>query len=212
MTASGSAESAEDAWSTDLLPLAIRLAARLRIDKKDGALQIDDPDFQDARPRIKPQLHFLVVAQRGLGYLDQQNDILRTRMAEPVEVASRTQDGDVGLRLAMEIENNRVLCPQDAMFTETGAESRDQETDGAGVSTADRRHVDHLPLDQLDPGVRGEHPGLAHAVVVEPRSTDGVGRCFRLRRTTRCSWGSQFSLSCANRALNACAGHYSSKI
>jgi hypothetical protein len=115
-----------------------------------------------------------------------------------------------GCGSAVEVENNRILRPQDAMITEASAETRNQVTDSTGVSAADRRHVDNLPLDQLDPGVVGEHPGLAHAVVVghgKPMASVGV---FGSRAHDVAHEDSQFSLSCANHALNAWAGHYSS--
>jgi hypothetical protein len=42
-------------------------------------------------------------------------------------------------------------------------EQQGQPRGATGVRRCDRRHVDHLAFDQLDPGFRVQHAGRAHA-------------------------------------------------
>src|SRR5512147_760960 len=75
-----------------------------------------------------------------------------------------------------------------------------EEVDGSGMSAADRRHVDNLSVDQLDARIRGEHPGLAHAVVVRYGPPMALGGVFGSRGHDLAHGDSQFSLSSVNRA------------
>src|SRR6266540_5440455 len=47
---------------------------------------------------------------------------------------------------------------------------------GAGVAAADRRHLDDLALDELDPIVFTKNPGLAHPVVFIEREASAPER------------------------------------
>src|SRR6267142_3023684 len=47
---------------------------------------------------------------------------------------------------------------------------------GPGVAAADRRHLDDLALDELDPVVLAQDPGLAHAVVFIERESPALER------------------------------------
>jgi hypothetical protein len=75
-------------------------------------------------------------------------------------------------------------------------------------TSADCRHVDNLPLDQLDPGVVGEHPRLTHAVVVGYGQAMASVGVFGSRGHDIAHEGPQVGLSSVNRALNASARHY----
>src|SRR5512132_494293 len=196
--------------ATQFLLVSIVSAGGIAKETEYSDFQVHYPDFWDAGARVKREFDIQIVAHRSVGYLDDQQNVFRARVADAVEIGAHPQHRDVRLDFGVLFQVDRILHCNDGAPPHSLDKVRGKVVDCPCVSAADRCHVDDLPLDQLDPGVGGEHPRLAHAVVVgygQPMASVGV---FGSRGHDITHEGSQVGLSSANRALSSSAGHYSS--
>src|SRR5207244_8810185 len=115
---------------------------------------------------VNPRFHVAVVRKRGLGNLDDEENVGRPGKTRGVEIWLRPQQDDIGLRLTELVEPHGPLHLHDSVV----ANSCDQRTSGAihsrVVTRSDWSHGDDLAIDELDAVVFGEDAGLRLAVVV----------------------------------------------
>jgi hypothetical protein len=79
------------------------------------------------------------------------------------------EQDDVRLRLRIRQDRQRILRPEGCTAAQPTKQKLIQACDAGGVGDADRRHLDDLPPDELDPVVLIEDSGLAHPVVFVQR-------------------------------------------
>jgi hypothetical protein len=89
-----------------------------------------------------------------------------TGVCVAVLVLARPAHGDIRLWFPQVVQHDRVLDPDDDPLAEGCGQEPVQGLHAAAVCRADRRHLDDLPAEQLDPVVFGEDAGLGHPVVV----------------------------------------------
>ena len=78
---------------------------------------------------------------------------------------ARPEHEQIGLRLGSGLDDHRVLGRDHGAIAEPCDEQPGGVDHTAGVPRADRRHLDDLALDQLDPLARMEDADLRHTVV-----------------------------------------------
>src|SRR5437899_3301632 len=132
--------------------------------------EIDDPVLADAGLGIEQTLDAPVVAQRRVRDLDEERDVVRSRQpGGSIEVRSMPEQDDVRLRLRIREDRQRILWPEGRTAAQPTEQDLGQACDAGGVLDADRRHLDDLPANELDPVVLIEDSGFAHPVVLVHR-------------------------------------------
>jgi hypothetical protein len=69
----------------------------------------EQPELVDARPSVQPRLDKPIEADRRVGDLDGQQDVLGSRMLAAVGNRTRAQQEQVRLRLRSGADDNRIL-------------------------------------------------------------------------------------------------------
>ena len=96
-------------------------------------------------------------------------------MRRRVEICSWSQQHEIRLRLAVKIQPNRPLHPDDRRVTRLRHERAVGAVYARAVTRADRRHRDDLAVDELDVVFPAQNPRLPHPLVIvggEPPSAD----------------------------------------
>jgi hypothetical protein len=110
-----------------------------------------------------------VIAERGVGHLDEQQDVLRPGMSPPVALWPQPKQHDIRLRLCVRRYLDRVLRPHDCPVSHLPGQALSQARNGPGMRRPDRRHVDDLAVNELDPVVLVEDAELTHPVILVQR-------------------------------------------
>src|SRR6185295_7091053 len=140
------------------------------MDLEPARVEVDQPRLGNARPGVERKLRPPIVGERAVRDLHQQADVGRLRMAGRVKVRPGREQHHVGLRLGLEPDQEqRISTPHDSPIEEADREQMLDPRDRRRVGAADRRHLDDLALDELDPVVLAEDAGLAHAVILIER-------------------------------------------
>ena len=147
-----------------------------------AGVQVDQPDFRYAVSGIERHLSLSVeglpVEPDGrIGDFDEQEDVRRLRMCVRIEILSGAQHGQVGLRLGVLAQSDRVLGREDGTPGQRLGKEIVQTGDHAGVWAPDRSHIDQRSFDELHPVVRAENADLSHLVEIPDRQEmlNGVG-------------------------------------
>src|SRR4051812_41206283 len=133
----------------------VALGSRLPVDEDPVGRQVDQPSLTDAHLRVEGHLDVPVIGEAGIRDLHEEEDILGPWGAD-LEVQAAAEHH--GVRLGDRSERGQlqwVLGAQDALGPEIGqqvAEPHDTES----VRVPDRRHLNDLSTDELQPGIRGE--------------------------------------------------------
>jgi hypothetical protein len=95
-----------------------------------------------------------------------------------VEIRTRPQQHQVGLRLRVRIETDWILDLDDRASSDPAVEKAVQAGDTGGMAASNRTYLDDFPPNQLDAIVFRQNAGAAHLVVFfnrESACADGQG-------------------------------------
>jgi hypothetical protein len=182
--------------------VAIAAVARLAAARQPRCLDVDEPAFGYAMAGKQRQLHVAVAGEARRRLHHHEMNVRSGRQGIRIAIASWAQDRDVRLRLGEVVRTDGVLHRDGRRTPERRRELAGEHVHDAGVLRTDGRHVDHLAVDELDPGVGGQDSGIPHAVEVG----DGVAVATR-----RCSGGAGHGgwvTAGGNLSSGACPGRF----
>jgi hypothetical protein len=160
--------------------LAVLAVARPPVHLHPPLAHVDDPHLAHAAARVQRPLHRAVEAQRAVGHFDQQQHVVRARQARK-RVGLHAQQREVGLRLRPSVEDDGVAGRNQGGIAGAAHQHPVQPIDDPRVRRPDRRHLQHLALDELDARIGWQDAGLAHPVVVGDAEAPPGGRVDRAR-------------------------------
>jgi hypothetical protein len=98
--------------------------------------------------------------------LDRQHDVLGCWVFMAVGDGARAEQEQMRVRLRPRPDDDRILRRENDAIAQLSHEGPVGVDHTAGVSGADRRHLDDLALDQLDALVGMKDARLSHAVIL----------------------------------------------
>jgi hypothetical protein len=106
-------------------------------------------------------------------------------MGRAIAVGSWPQNQEIGLRIVLVIEPERVLDAHERSIAETLGDVSREHVDHGGVQDADRRRVYDLPIDELDTRGAAKNASLSHPAIVSDREpmADRAGANIAVRPT-----------------------------
>src|SRR5207237_115757 len=109
-------------------------------------------------------------------------------MPRAVEIVTRPQYGEIGLRLTVFIETYGPLHENDCLLADGFDQCVRRTRNRAIVRRTNRAHCDDLAIDELHSVTRVKNPGLDHPVIVVNRKKPSVD--FDWHSTSRISQSS----------------------
>ena len=128
-------------------------------------LQIHEPGFLDAGPRIERDFDVSIVFEGRIRDFDHEDDITRRGMRGRIEVGSCSQYRKIRLRFGVRVEPHGTLSSDNPLPGKRLVQQDVQPVHTRRVMAADRRHLDDLAVDQLHAVVVAKDAGLRHAVI-----------------------------------------------
>lgn len=168
---------ARDCLRLDRLPASdnshrlVLVIERLRVNLNSIFRRISQPNFGDARPRIKRQLDLSIIFDGRVRHFDNQQHIRSCRMASGIKIISCSKEGEVWLRRRELINVNRVLDADNHLLPDRPIQKSIETFDACRMSAPDGTHLDDLTFDQLHAIIFGQDAGLSHALIfvnIEP--------------------------------------------
>ncbi len=163
----------------EALDLLIGVALRQRVAHDAVVVQVYEPVLRHAAPRVHVGFHVAVEVDRRIRHLDDEQHVARPGMRRRVEVCTRPQQHDVGLGLGVKAESDRTLNADNRLVA---GHARDKGTgrpiDTRRMPRSDRRHRQHVAVDELDAVAGGQDARFSHALVFvgcEAAVADGHG-------------------------------------
>lgn len=147
----------------DLLILAV---LRVVHDLDLAAVDIHDPVLGHAGSGVQRRLRVTVITQGRISNLDHQQRIGSNGDTATVAIERWQEQRHVRLRLAVVRQANRVLGMNHRAGTQLRVERGGECIYRPRVIRTDRRHIDHLSPDQLDPVVLVQDARLSHPVII----------------------------------------------
>jgi len=149
--------------------LPVAFVCRIAVGLHTLVLDIDDPYRRYTGAGIRAELDVTVVSQGRISQFDDQRRVTGDGNAPTLVGHLRAQQHEVGLRLGVVGEPNRILYRYDSRLTRRPYKPLGLAIDHPGMGRADGRNLDEFSLDEFDPAVLIQDAGCRQVVVVVNR-------------------------------------------
>jgi hypothetical protein len=139
---------------------------RVAQDVDGPRVDINHPDLRNAGARVEARLGAEVEGERRVGDFDDEKHFRGGGMRARVIVGPAPEEREIRLGHRAIRDHGWILDGHDDAVAAALNEELVQLLDASRMRTSDRRHLDDLPVDQLQPRIGWEYSRLAHAEVL----------------------------------------------
>jgi hypothetical protein len=134
---------------TSFKDFAVVAFERLSMNPDPRPLEVYDPEFRGSRRRIARHLDESIEPKRRIRHFDHEKGVTRPGNTLRIRVGSRSQQGDVRVKVIVLRNSERSMPVEESAFAEP-FKNLDERPHTSSVSISDGCHLDDLPVDELE--------------------------------------------------------------